>query len=101
VKVGRSIPFRLRYFSSPACSIYPSPLQDIRNTIPLAHSFMLMQALRTIYIVFGIAFLATSIAGFNMASVEFPVRQCLTCAANGATCDGGFPVCRTGAMLEL
>ncbi|TGO35615.1 hypothetical protein BHYA_0152g00200 [Botrytis hyacinthi] len=27
-----------------------------------------------------------------MASVQFPARQCLTCASNGATCDGRFPV---------
>ncbi|PQE29372.1 Alpha beta hydrolase fold protein [Rutstroemia sp. NJR-2017a WRK4] len=35
-----------------------------------------------------------------MASVQFPVRQCLTCAANGATCDGGFPVCSSCLSLS-
>ncbi|KAL5330100.1 hypothetical protein ACEPPN_003624 [Leptodophora sp. 'Broadleaf-Isolate-01'] len=28
-----------------------------------------------------------------MTTLKFPPRQCLTCAANGAVCDGGFPVC--------
>ncbi|KAF7949327.1 uncharacterized protein EAE97_002836 [Botrytis byssoidea] len=52
-----------------------------------------MQAFRTIYIAMSIGFLLTIIAGFNMSSVQLPARQCLTCASNGATCDGGFPVC--------
>ncbi|KAH6723027.1 hypothetical protein BKA61DRAFT_463605 [Leptodontidium sp. MPI-SDFR-AT-0119] len=34
-----------------------------------------------------------------MATLQFPPRQCLTCATNGAACDGGFPVCMLSTSL--
>ncbi|KAK6601694.1 hypothetical protein H4I96_07035 [Botrytis cinerea] len=35
-----------------------------------------------------------------MASVQFPARQCLTCASKGAVCDGGFPICSSCLSLK-
>ncbi|KAF7928655.1 uncharacterized protein EAE98_005711 [Botrytis deweyae] len=35
-----------------------------------------------------------------MASVQFPARQRLICASNGATCDGGLPVCSSCLSLK-
>ena len=48
--------------------------------------------------VFVIALITLALALFTLramatATIDFPPRQCLTCASSGNACDGGFPVC--------